>query len=108
MNMDALLLSRDPACCATRAASTAARQPAQRGGQQKGRTDSPGDKADAVTPSPPRQYPILPGRRAKTDAAPNMTEADARVLLRDCGGFGGLEAWIAGRGWKAAPGGCVV
>jgi hypothetical protein len=37
-----------------------------------------------------------------------MTEADARVLLRDCGGFGGLEAWIAGRRWKAAPGGWVV
>jgi hypothetical protein len=26
-----------------------------------------------------------------------MTEAEARVLLRDCGGFGGLEAWIAAR-----------
>jgi hypothetical protein len=23
-----------------------------------------------------------------------MTEADARILLHDCGGFGGLEAWI--------------
>jgi hypothetical protein len=40
--------------------------------------------------------------------APNMTEADARVLLRDCGGFGGLEAWIAGRRWKVAPGGWTV
>jgi hypothetical protein len=26
-----------------------------------------------------------------------MTEAEARVLLRDCGGFGGIEAWIAGQ-----------
>jgi hypothetical protein len=37
-----------------------------------------------------------------------MTEADARALLRDCGGFGGLEAWIAGRRWKTAPGGWTV
>jgi hypothetical protein len=37
-----------------------------------------------------------------------MTEADARTLLRDCGGFGGLEAWITGRRWKAAPGGWTV
>ena len=37
-----------------------------------------------------------------------MTEAEARVLLRDCGGFGGLEAWIAGRRWKTAPGGWIV
>jgi hypothetical protein len=37
-----------------------------------------------------------------------MTEADARVLLRDCGGFGGLEAWIAGRRWRAVPGGWLV
>jgi hypothetical protein len=34
-----------------------------------------------------------------------MTEADARVLLRDCGG---LEAWIAGRRWKTAPSGWIV
>jgi hypothetical protein len=34
-----------------------------------------------------------------------LTEAEARALLRDCGGFGGLEAWIAGRCWKAASGG---
>jgi hypothetical protein len=26
-----------------------------------------------------------------------MTEADARVLLHDCSGFGGLEAWLGGR-----------
>jgi hypothetical protein len=37
-----------------------------------------------------------------------MTEAEARVLLRDCSGFGGLEAWIAGRRWKAVPGGWTV
>jgi hypothetical protein len=37
-----------------------------------------------------------------------MTEVDARVLLRDCGGSGGLEAWIVGRRWKAAPGGWTV
>jgi hypothetical protein len=37
-----------------------------------------------------------------------MTEAEARVLLHDCGGFGGLEAWIAARRWKVAPGGWIV
>jgi hypothetical protein len=37
-----------------------------------------------------------------------MTEADARVLLHDCDGAGGLEAWIAGRRWKPAPGGWTV
>jgi len=37
-----------------------------------------------------------------------MTEAEARALLRDCGGFGGLEAWVAGQRWKAAPGGWTV
>jgi hypothetical protein len=37
-----------------------------------------------------------------------MTEADARVLLRDCSGFGGLEAWIASRRWKTAPSGWAV
>jgi hypothetical protein len=30
-----------------------------------------------------------------------MTEADARDLLRDWPGVGGLEAWIAGRRWRA-------
>jgi hypothetical protein len=40
--------------------------------------------------------------------SPAMTEADARVLLRDCDGVGGLEAWIAGRCWKTAPGGWTV
>jgi hypothetical protein len=40
--------------------------------------------------------------------APNMTEAEARVLLRDCGGVGGMEAWIADRRWKAVPGGWGV
>jgi hypothetical protein len=37
-----------------------------------------------------------------------MTEADVRVLLRDCDGVGGIEAWIAGRHWKAAPDGWTV
>jgi len=37
-----------------------------------------------------------------------MTEADARVVLRDCAGDGGLEAWIAGRRWKPASGGWTV
>jgi hypothetical protein len=37
-----------------------------------------------------------------------MTGTDARALLRDCGGFGGLEAWIASRRWKAAPSGWIV
>ena len=37
-----------------------------------------------------------------------MTEADARALLRDCGGFGGLEAWIADQPWKVVPGGWTV
>ena len=38
----------------------------------------------------------------------SATEADVRVLLRDCGGFGGLDAWIAGRRWKTTPGGWTV
>jgi hypothetical protein len=29
-------------------------------------------------------------------------------LLRDCGGFGGLEAWIAERRRKTAPGGWIA
>ena len=33
-----------------------------------------------------------------------MTEAEARRLLRDWPGDSGLEAWIAGRRWKAIPG----
>lgn len=37
-----------------------------------------------------------------------MTKAEARTLLRDCGGFGGLEALIAGRRWQAVPGGWTV
>jgi hypothetical protein len=37
-----------------------------------------------------------------------MTEAEVRGLLRDYGGFGGLEAWGAGRRWTTAPGGWVV
>jgi hypothetical protein len=39
---------------------------------------------------------------------PNMTETEARQMLRDCGGFGGLEARIAGRRWRTAPGGWIV
>jgi hypothetical protein len=39
---------------------------------------------------------------------PNMTETEARQMLRDCGGFGGLEAWVAGRRWRTAPGGWTV
>jgi len=31
-------------------------------------------------------------------------EADARVLLHNGPGVGGLEAWIAGRRWKAVSG----
>jgi hypothetical protein len=37
-----------------------------------------------------------------------MTEADARVLLHNWPGVGGLEAWVAGRRWKTAPGGWTV
>jgi hypothetical protein len=37
-----------------------------------------------------------------------MTEAEARALLRDWPGVGGLEGWIAARRWKAAPGGWTV
>lgn len=37
-----------------------------------------------------------------------MTEAEARALFRDWSGVGGLEAWIAGWRWKAAPGGWIV
>ena len=37
-----------------------------------------------------------------------VMEEEARELLRRCDGFGGLEAWVAGRRWKAAPGGWTV
>jgi hypothetical protein len=37
-----------------------------------------------------------------------MTEADARALLRDWPGVGGVDAWIAGRRWKAVPSGWTV
>jgi hypothetical protein len=37
-----------------------------------------------------------------------MTEAEARELLRRCDGIGGLEAWIAGRRWRAVPDGWTV
>jgi hypothetical protein len=37
-----------------------------------------------------------------------MTESEARDLLRRCDGLSDLEAWIAGRRWKATPEGWTV
>ena len=37
-----------------------------------------------------------------------MTEAQARAALRAFVGIGDVEPWIAGRAWKAAPGGWAV
>ena len=37
-----------------------------------------------------------------------MTEAEARDLLLRHNGWGGIEAWIAGRRWKLAPKGWTV
>ena len=37
-----------------------------------------------------------------------MKEAEARDLLRQYDGVGGLEVWIAGRQWQAVPGGWTV
>jgi hypothetical protein len=37
-----------------------------------------------------------------------MTEAEARDLLRDWPGVGGVEAWIAGRQWHATSDGRTV
>ena len=37
-----------------------------------------------------------------------LTEADARNLLRQHDGWGGIERWIAERRWQAAPGGWAV
>jgi hypothetical protein len=37
-----------------------------------------------------------------------MTEAEARALLRDWPGVGGLEGWIARQPWRPAPGGWAV
>ena len=37
-----------------------------------------------------------------------MTEAEARAALDAFDGVGGLERWIAGQPWLAAPGGWVV
>jgi hypothetical protein len=34
-----------------------------------------------------------------------MTEDEARTLLHDFDGVGGLEAWLAGQPWQAAPDG---
>jgi hypothetical protein len=39
---------------------------------------------------------------------PSVTEAEARRLLRDWPGVGQVEAWIAERRWRAAPGGWTV
>jgi hypothetical protein len=40
--------------------------------------------------------------------APNMTEDEARDLLRRWPGGGGLEDWIAERRWQATPDGWNV
>jgi len=37
-----------------------------------------------------------------------VTEAQARDLLRRHDGWGGIEAWIAGRRWKTVPDGWTV
>ncbi len=37
-----------------------------------------------------------------------MTEDQARLVLRDFDGVGGLEHWIAGQAWQAAPDGWIV
>jgi hypothetical protein len=37
-----------------------------------------------------------------------MTEAQARNLLRRCRSIEGLERWMAGQPWEAAPGGWTV
>jgi hypothetical protein len=37
-----------------------------------------------------------------------MTEADARTLLRNWPGLGGIEAWMAEQPWEATPGGWSV
>ena len=37
-----------------------------------------------------------------------MTEAEARAALRAFVGVGNIEPWIAGRPWRAAPGGWTV
>ena len=36
------------------------------------------------------------------------TEAEARAALRAFDGIGDIEPWIAGRPWRAAPGGWTV
>lgn len=37
-----------------------------------------------------------------------MIEADARVLLRNRGGFDVIEGWIAAQPWQVAPNGWAV
>lgn len=37
-----------------------------------------------------------------------MIEAEARDLLRQYDGIGGIEAWIAGQPWRPAPNGWTI
>ena len=37
-----------------------------------------------------------------------MTEKEARALLSDCDGLGGLERWIVEQPWQVMPGGLRV
>jgi hypothetical protein len=37
-----------------------------------------------------------------------MTENEARALLRDCDGQGGLEGWVARQPWHVVAGGWMV
>jgi hypothetical protein len=45
---------------------------------------------------------------ARCSGPDGMTEAEARDLLRDWPGVGGLEVWIADQDWSPAPGGWSV
>src|SRR6478735_6148457 len=54
-------------------------------------------------------------RRPETEETEETAETAARGARRtpwarptDCGRFGDLEAWIASRRWKTAPGGWIV
>jgi hypothetical protein len=51
---------------------------------------------DNVTLAVPLHH-RLPGVHPPRLRRGRMTEADARALLHDCSGFGGLEAWLGGR-----------
>jgi hypothetical protein len=48
------------------------------------------------------------GTPKPTQGPPELTEAEARELLRRCDGPGGLEAWIARQSWRTVPGGWAV